>query len=139
MKQNGRTVYDSNQTNFTRPSIVGNAVRDNEYNGNQDFRDVFQGQWDALLTPIDGLSLDANLAVSSSNTRHNYLGSTFASFSSVDGGAEVYHLRDFNTNQRYTANYDRTLADVHHFNILLGYEQYKEKYQYFYGLSLIHI
>lgn len=135
MKQNGRTVYDSNQTNFTRPSIVGNAVRDNEYNGNQDFRDVFQGQWDALLTPIDGLSLDANLAVSSSNTRHNYLGSTFASFSSVDGGAEVYHLRDFNTNQRYTANYDRTLADVHHFNILLGYEQYKEKYQYFYGYN----
>ena len=28
MRENGRIIYDANQTNFTRPNIVGNAVRD---------------------------------------------------------------------------------------------------------------
>lgn len=129
MTDNGRTVYDSNQTNFTRPSIVGNAVRDNEYCSDKYYQDVFQGQWNVNITPIDGLSLDANLAAYSSNIRNNFLGSVFSTYSSYDGYVSVTHKRTFTINQRYTAAYDKAIGD-HHFNILAGYEQYKYKYSY---------
>ena len=69
--ESGRKVYDSNQTNFVRPSVIGNAVRDNEYNRSKTFKDIFQGQWDAQITPIEGLVLDANLNVFVDNMRWN--------------------------------------------------------------------
>ena len=130
--ENGRVIYDGNQTNFQRPALTGNAVRDNEYNTSHTYRDLFQGQWDVQITPIDGLILDANLNAFSSNTRSNKLYSTFASGQADDGLANVSANRYFTVNQRYTANYDKTIAE-HHFNILFGYEQYKWKYQYLYG------
>lgn len=133
--EGGRVIYDRNQTNQTRPTLVGNAVGDNEYNSTHTYRDVFQGLWDVQITPIDGLTLDANLNAFSSNQRYNSLYSQFASGSSVDGAAELYHTRTFTVNQRYTANYDKTFADVHHLNVLAGYEQYKYKYQYLYGYN----
>ena len=133
--ESGRKVYDSNQTNFVRPAIVGNAVRDNEYNRSQTFNDIFQGQWDAQITPIEGLVLDANLNVFSNNTRWNGLYSQFSNQSSTDGATGVSANRYFTSNQRYTATYDKTFADVHHFNVLVGYEQYKLKYQYLYGYN----
>ena len=133
--ESGRKVYDSNQTNFVRPSIIGNAVRDNEYNRSQTYNDIFQGQWDVQLTPIDGLILDANLNVFSNNNRWNGLYSQFSNQSSTDGSTGVSATRTFTTNQRYTATYDKTFADVHHLNVLAGYEQYKYKYQYLYGYN----
>lgn len=133
--ESGRKVYDSNQTNFVRPSVIGNAVRDNEYNRSKTFKDIFQGQWDAQITPIEGLVLDANLNVFVDNMRWNGLYSQFASSSSIDGGTAVNATRTFTNNQRFTANYDKTLAEAHHFNILVGYEQYKYKYQYLYGYN----
>lgn len=133
--ESGRKVYDSNQTNFVRPSVIGNAVRDNEYNRSKTFKDIFQGQWDALITPIEGLVLDANLNVFVDNMRWNGLYSQFGASLSTDGGTAVNATRTFTNNQRFTANYDKTLAEVHHFNILVGYEQYKYKYQYLYGYN----
>lgn len=133
--ESGRKVYDSNQTNFVRPSVIGNAVRDNEYNRSKTFKDIFQGQWDAQITPIEGLVLDANLNVFVDNMRWNGLYSQFGASSSTDGGTAVNATRTFTNNQRFTANYDKTLAEVHHFNILVGYEQYKYKYQYLYGYN----
>ena len=133
--ESGRKVYDSNQTNFVRPAVVGNAVRDNEYNRSQTYNDIFQGQWDAQITPIDGLVLDANLNVFSNNNRWNGLYSQFSNQSSTDGATAVSATRTFTSNQRYTATYDKSFADVHHANILVGYEQYKYKYQYLYGYN----
>lgn len=130
--ESGRRIYDSNQTNFNRPSITGNAVRDNEYNRQHSFRDNFSGQWAAIVTPIEGLDLEANLSATSMNERFNGLYSRFASGSSVDGIAEVRHRRWFTVNQRYTATYDWSWGE-HHLNVLAGYEQYKYKFQRFYG------
>ena len=63
------------------------------------------------------------------NHRYNYLYSAFASSSSVDGQVSVGHNRTFTTNQQYLANYSNTIADVHNFSILAGYEQYNYKDQ----------
>ena len=130
--ESGRTIYDSNQTNFTRPSINGNAVRDNEYNRRQTFRDNFSGQWGAIVTPIEGLDLEANLSASAMNERYNSLYSTFANGSSTDGQVLVRNRRWFSVNQRYTATYDKSFGE-HHLNVLAGYEQYKYKFQYLAG------
>ena len=129
MTDNGRIVYDANQTNFSRPAIVGNAVRDNAYNKKQSYTDLFTGQWQAVITPLEGLSLTANYTANVYNHRYNYLYSAFASSSSVDGQVEVGHNRTFTTNQQYLANYSNTIADVHNFSILAGYEQYNYKDQ----------
>jgi len=132
--QNGLTVYDSNQTNQLRPSTVGNAVRDNEVNETKFLRDMFQGQWGAIITPIDGLTLEANLAASSIHNRYNNLYSTFGSMAADDGATDVYHTRAFTVNQRYTATYDK-LFGSNHINLLAGYEQYKYDYSYLYGYN----
>ncbi len=127
---NGLTVYDANQTNFKRPSVVGNAIRDNELNFRQDYRDHYNGKFSAIITPIEGLTLSANLSVSARNRRYNELSSTFGSASNVDGQAYVYSTRVFAVTNQYLANYKTSfLDDQHHIELLAGYEQYKLKIQ----------
>jgi TonB-linked SusC/RagA family outer membrane protein len=133
--ENGRKVYDSNQTNFTRPSIVGNAFRDNAYDSRQRYTDLLNGKWSAVITPVEGLSLSATLSASSYNSRYNVLQSVFGSGSSVDGATSVSSTRDFSVNQQYLANYIHTFNEVHNLQVLAGYEQYKFKEQYLYGYN----
>jgi len=109
--------------------VTGNALRDNEYNKTQRYNDLFQGQWDVQVTPIEGLVLDANLNAFASNSRTNSISSIFASGASSDGSVSVKAIRQYTVNQRYTANYDKSFGE-HHVNLLFGYEQYKLKYQY---------
>ena len=129
--EQGRQIYDSNNTNFTRPSIVGNAVRDLYYDTKKSYADVLVGKWGLLLTPIKGLTINANIGITDDNTRYNYLYSPYTS--AVDGTASVGHSRMFTVNQQYLAEYKFDIADVHHFDILAGYEQYNRKNQYIDG------
>ena len=136
MTEDGRTVYDANQTNFKRANFVGNAIRDNEVNRTKTYLDNFDGKFSAVLTPIEGLTLSANLAVSSRNARQNDLSSTFGSapIDAQDGIAYVEHTRFFNVTTQYLANYRTDFANnTHHLDVLAGYEQYKYKYQLLWG------
>lgn len=125
----GGNVYDANQTNFHRPGVVGNAIRDNEYDRRQYYRDLFQGRWGLDITPVDGLKLSAVLAAEVNNARNNTLQSQFGGGISVDGAVDVSHTRYFNVNQQYLANYNKTFAEVHNLDILVGFEHYTKKYQ----------
>lgn len=129
MTENGRTVYDYGQTNFTRASVQGNAVGDNQVNDYTAYNDIFFGQWGATITPIEGLNISANLSANSINSRSTHLYSRFGSSSSVDGATTVSSARRFSVNQQYLANYTRTFAEKHTVNLLAGYEQYKVKDQ----------
>ena len=126
---NGRARYDANNTNFTRPAFTGNAVRDNEYNQFRGYGDIFFGQWGAVVTPIEGLSISANLSANAINSRGNSLYSRYGSGSSVDGSASVSSSRTLSVNQQYLVSYQRTFAELHNMNVLAGYEQYKIKDQ----------
>lgn len=126
---NGITIYDSNQTNQARPSIVGNAVRDNEYDRRRGYGDIFNGQWQATITPIEGLDIWAQLAATSINSRTNYLYSRFGSGGGgYDGIGYTSHSRTFNVNQQYMANWQREFG-LHNVNILVGYENNRETAQ----------
>ncbi|MCD8266902.1 MAG: SusC/RagA family TonB-linked outer membrane protein, partial [Prevotellaceae bacterium] len=129
----GNTVYDANQTNFTRPNTVGNAVRDNAYDRSKTYRDVMSGKWSVMLTPVEGLTLSATLGANIDNSRSNHLYSELGYYTASDGAAAVTHIRQSGINTQYLANYKTTIANDHHLELLAGYEQYQYKYQYFYG------
>ena len=132
--ENGRIVYDSNNTNFIRPSVVGNAIRDNEYDSTVYYSDVFIGKAGAIFTPVRGLTLTANLNLTSDNTRETDLSSIFGSGASIDGLAYVYQSRMFAVNQQYLAEYKTDFGgSEHNFDILAGYEQYNRKSQTLWG------
>ncbi len=126
MTENGINMYDSNQTNFKRPSIVGNAVRDNEVNQKQNYADVLTGKWGVVLSPAKGLDLIANLGLTNDNTRYNALYSRFGSSVSTDGAVYVSHSRMFSVNTQYLATYKTDFnGSKHNFDVLAGFEQYK--------------
>lgn len=134
MYENGMKVYDANQTNFVRPSFVGNAVRDNEVNSRRNYTDFITGKWGVTLTPVEGLSLTANVGLTNDNSRYNALYSRFGSQSSTDGLAYVSHDRAFAVNNQYLAEYKTDFnGSGHNLNVLAGYEIYKYKEQFLEG------
>lgn len=134
--ENGRKVYDiSTNTTQHRAAIVGNAVRDNEYNRDQQWRDIFSGTFGTEINPIEGLYLNATIAATSNNVRNNSLGSAFGSSSSVDGATSVESSRYYSVNQTYTANYTKTIAENHNIGALFGYEQYQMREYYLNGYN----
>jgi TonB-linked SusC/RagA family outer membrane protein len=134
MMENGMKVYDSNQTNFIRPAFVGNAVRDNEVNRRKTYTDFITGKWGAVLTPVEGLSLTANIGLTNNNSRYNALYSRFGSQSATDGLAYVSHDRTFAVNNQYLAEYKTDFGGSgHSLNMLAGYEMYRLKIQFLEG------
>ena len=130
MYENGMKIYDSNQTNFIRPSIVGNAVRDNEVNRKQNYTDMISGKFGLSATPVRGLTLSANAGLMSENNRYNALYSQFGSNSSTDGMAYVSHDRNFAVNTQLLAEYKTDFSGtLHNLEVLAGYELYKLKLQ----------
>ncbi len=130
----GYKIYDSgNNSGFSRPSVTGNAARDIELNRQHQYTDQLSGKWYANITPVEGLTLTANIAVNVENNRLNRLGSAFGSNSADDGVAHVEHTRKMGVNNQYLASYSRTLAEKHNFDLLVGYEQYRYKNQVLYG------
>lgn len=131
MYENGRIVYDSNNTNFKRPNFVGNAARDNENDRSMSYADVFTGKGGIVLTPVKGLSLQANIGVTADNTRGNYLGSVFGGSAATDGYASVSHSRMMTVNQQYLAEYKTDFGGSESsLDVLAGYEQYNRTSQY---------
>jgi TonB-linked SusC/RagA family outer membrane protein len=124
MTENGRVVYDSNQTNFARPNFMGNAVRDNMYDRYKGTTETFNGKWAATITPVEGLALQATLSTTNITSRSSSLYSRFGQGSDTDGAVSVSAGRKFTVNQLYTANYSANIDDIHHFDLLAGYEQY---------------
>ena len=136
---NGKKTYDSGtNTSFRRPSLSGNAVRDLDYNSYHDYRDLFTGKWYANITPIEGLTLTANIAANIQNDRYNYLYSPFGSNISTDGAVSVMSTRSMSVNNQYLAQYQRLFGGVHNVDFLLGYEQFRLRDQYM-GASNTHM
>ena len=130
MYENGMKVYDANQTNFIRPSISGNAVRDNELNKKRNYSDMVTGKWGLTATPVKGLSASVNVGLMNENSRYNSLYSQFANYSSTDGQAYVSHDRHFAVNSQILAEYKTDFGGtLHKLEILGGYELYKLKIQ----------
>ena len=126
IKDNGRIRYDSNNTNQTRPALVGNAIRDNEFDYSQQFVDVVNGKFGTVLTPLPHLTLTANVGFTSWTSRYRSLSSQFAGSSGSDGYVYVSSDRMFTVNQQFLAEYKNSF-DNNNFDFLAGYESYDLK------------
>ena len=134
MYENGMKVYDANQTNFIRPNIVGNAIRDNEVNRKQNYSDMISGKFGLTATPLKGFSITGNIGLTNENSRYNALYSQFGSSSSTDGLTLVKHDRNFGVNVQLLAEYKTDFGGTHHnLEALAGYELYRLKIQYLEG------
>ena len=128
----GTPIYDNGMTtNMTRPYMNNarpGAVIDN--NRGMTITSTFNGKWYAELTPVKGLKLTANVAVSEMNQRANSLRSRWGSSDDVsDGSAYVSHTHYTGVNTQYLANYTHTFDNIHNFDVLVGYESYKLRMQ----------
>lgn len=129
----GGLVYDNGSTstnskrafmNMARPA--GNIAMD-RYN---QYTDAISGKWYAIITPLEGLSLTANIAANVSNDRTNNLYSRWGgSNTTSDGSTYVKHEREYGINTQYLASYIHTFAEKHNIDLLVGYELYKYKNQ----------
>lgn len=132
----GNRLYDNgaNTTNMNRSFYApADPGGDNENNRYLAVSNTFNGKWFAEITPVEGLKLTANIAVTDVNTRSNQLYSVFSSTGSVsDGAVEVSHSHTTGVNTQYLANYKHTFGEIHNVEALVGYENYKLRMQ---GLS----
>ena len=131
----GTPVYDNGMTTNMTRAYMNNAkpgaVIDN--NRGTTFTSTVNGKWYAELTPVKGLKLTANIAVSDMNQRSNSLYSRWGSSDAVsDGGASVSHTHYTGVNTQYLANYSHVFDNIHNVEVLVGYESYKLRMQ---GLS----
>ena len=130
MHENGMKVYDANQTNFIRPNIVGNAVRDNEVNRKKTCTDMVSGKFGVNITPVSGLSIRGTVGLMNENERYNGLYSQFGSSSATDGLTVVSHDRYFAVNTQLLAEYKTDFGgSAHSLEVLGGYEMYRLKIQ----------
>ena len=130
MYQNGMKVYDANQTNFIRPNMVGNAVRDNEVNTRKNYSDMISGKFGATATIIQGLTVTGNIGLMNENNRYNALYSQFGSSASTDGQAYVSHDRYLAVNTQWLAEYKTDFkGSLHNLEVLAGYEFYRLRIQ----------
>ena len=113
-------------------------MRDLDYNSYHDYRDLFTGKWYSNITPIEGLTLTANIAANIQNDRYNYLYSAFGSSLSTDGAVSVMSTRSMSVNNQYMAQYQKLIGGKHNVDFLLGYEQFRLRNQYL-GASNTHL
>ncbi|MDR0982172.1 MAG: TonB-dependent receptor [Culturomica sp.] len=133
----GTKIYDFGDgasTNNTRNWMsMSNPMSDLLYDQSKYLMDIFDGKWFAQITPIEGLTLTANLGLFIDNTR--YVAATnryYGQNAAYGGSSEQDSYRTYSLNRQYLANYQRSF-DKHNFDLLLGYEGYEWEYAYHYA------
>ena len=125
--EQGRIMYDyGNTTNFTRAyDVMSNPLGSLALDSYNQIMDAMISKWYAILTPVEGLTLTANLGANLLNRRYSYLYNPFhGSAAGSNGEVVVEHDRDAEINQQYLANYTKTFNNSHNFSLLAGFESY---------------
>ncbi len=128
-EKTGKRIYDygdGKSTPYQRNWMnISNPAGDLVYNVEDYLMDQFNGKWYALLTPVDGLSITGTAGYFLDNTRYHNLGNPYYGQSAQYGGtAYQQFVRTRAINLQALANYQKTFAEKHDIDILLGYESY---------------
>lgn len=123
----GQPVYDygdGSYTPYTRNWMTISNPGGDLVNRDEAYKmDIFNAQWFATVTPVQGLDITARLGLHIDNTRYDYASSPyFGQAASYGGEAVQEHIRDYSLTQQYLANYKHQFADVHNISFLAGYE-----------------
>lgn len=136
----GRPVYDYGDGYSTRYSraymSMSNPAGDLAYNKDQLLSDAFDGKWYVTLTPVEGLTITGTAGFFTDNTREHQNSNPFYGQSAEYGGSAMqYASRMASLNLQALASYNRTFADVHNMDVMVGFENYHLTREYVYGLG----
>ncbi len=101
----------------------GNPQGQLQYDKEDYLADVFDGKWYAILTPVEGLTITGTAGYHVDNTRtHMILNGLYGQFASIGGQAVQVAQRVRSLQYQGIASYQKTFADVHNMNLMVGYE-----------------
>ena len=124
----GYTMYDYGDGTIAkakRPfTSQSNPAGMLEQNIEQYVSDYFVGKWYAVVEVYKGLKLNANVGITSANSRYNMLMNPYyGQFASSGGYVSVQNGRFFSKNQQYLVTYANKFG-AHNIDVLAGFESY---------------
>ncbi|MDE6022901.1 MAG: SusC/RagA family TonB-linked outer membrane protein, partial [Muribaculaceae bacterium] len=117
---------------MSQSNPAGNLAYDTE----DYLSDIFNGKWYIQLTPVEGLTVTGTAGLYLNNERYHNLGNTLYGQSAEYGGSAVQVFdRSRALNLQALANYNKTFAEKHDLDVLLGYESYDWNYEELEGVG----
>ena len=134
----GLTIYDlgnGQNAGLTRPSMTNsNALQGMALNKYISEGNAVNATGYAEVTFLKDFKFTFNAGVGLDETRHTSMSNPYyGQFATNGGSLSKEHDRTFYLNLQQLLSYDRTFAEKHHVNILLGHEYYKLKDYMLYG------
>ena len=134
----GRPIYDfgdgadyGNGLIGSTRTPTGNPAGILQYDKEDYLADVFDGKWYAIVTPFDGLTLTGTIGYHVDNTRTHYLANSLYGQSASYGGQNMQIAsRTRSLQYQGIASYQKTFADVHNMDLMVGYESQGYQYEY---------
>lgn len=118
---------DKTAGNYTRNFMsMANPLGDLTYKTQEYLMDIMNSKWYVVVTPVEGLTITANLGLSVDNTRYHYASSTkYGQSASYGGEAVQEHSRTYGFTQQYIANYKNRFFGHHNIDVTAGFESYE--------------
>lgn len=134
MTNKGRQVFDYGTVKDAGRDrsfmSISNPAGQLAYDKTEYLKDILNANWYAEITPLAGLTLAARYGFSIDNTRYHALQNAYmGQFASMGGAVTQRQERTSGFNQQYSANYQFTLKEHHHFDLSAIYDGYTYKYE----------
>ena len=126
-KRTGRPIYDygdGKSTNMVRSYMsMANPTSDLLYNTEEYLMDIMDAKVYATINPIEKLYVTGTVGYRIDNTRGHYVtNGMYGQSQASKGEVSQEQSRSRNLDLQLIANYSRTFADIHNFDIMAGYE-----------------
>lgn len=106
------------------------------YDTDEALMDVLDAKWYALLTPIEGLTINGNVGYFVDNTRGHGISNGLYGQGTANGGqASQSHSRIRTINVQGLAEYQRTFGENHNAGLMIGYESFSRWDESVYALG----
>ena len=120
----GMTLYDYGDGSFTNGQRsfmpLANPVADLTMNKETYRLGVFNSRWYATVTPLDGLTLTAQLGMNIDNTRYNRLRNPLYGAAAPRGSVFQQQTETRMIDYQYLVNYKKTFGTRHNVDFLVG-------------------
>lgn len=135
----GHPMYDygtdSSEPYLTRNWMsMANPTGALAYDTSEYFSDIFDGKWNVTITPVEGLSIIGNAGYWVSADRAHFVSNPYYGQSAESGGfAQQANTISRSVNIQGLATYNKTFADKHNMDLMVGYESYNLQREFLYG------
>ena len=112
------------------------AVAETELNMRDISRMNFVGRTYIALTPVEGLNISANYGIENNDLRRKVYENPYVGDGTAGPGRlNILSTRTLSETFNQLVTYERSIDDLHNFDILLGHENNSYKYEYYYSMK----